>query len=98
MSLHHEAEPLPATREALEAALPRVTPKLCIFVHGLGCTEVGLGAFSRRNSHGDRNTNFGTLLASDLGYTPLYVRYNTGLHVSENGRKLAELVRERRLR
>src|ERR1044071_3645008 len=28
-------------------------------------------------------------LAHDLGYTPIYVRYNTGLHISTNGRLLA---------
>jgi pimeloyl-ACP methyl ester carboxylesterase len=28
----------------------------------------------------------------DLGYTPLYVRYNTGLHISDNGRRLSELL------
>ena len=26
----------------------------------------------------------------ELGYTPLYVRYNSGRHISENGRDLAE--------
>jgi pimeloyl-ACP methyl ester carboxylesterase len=30
----------------------------------------------------------------ELGFTPLYVRYNTGRHISENGRELAELLEE----
>jgi len=31
-------------------------------------------------------------LARDLGYTPLYLRYNSGRHVAENGHELAELL------
>jgi pimeloyl-ACP methyl ester carboxylesterase len=38
--------------------------------------------------------NFGTLLARDLGYTPLYLRYNTGRHVSENGEELARVLEQ----
>jgi pimeloyl-ACP methyl ester carboxylesterase len=31
-------------------------------------------------------------LQKDLGFTPVFVRYNTGRHVSENGRLLAEML------
>ena len=31
-------------------------------------------------------------LARDLGFTPIYLRYNSGRHVSENGRDLAALL------
>ena len=34
----------------------------------------------------------GTALAADLGYTPLYLHYNTGEHISTNGRRLANLL------
>jgi pimeloyl-ACP methyl ester carboxylesterase len=40
---------------------------------------------------GGRET-YGERLARDLGCTPLYVRYNTGRHISENGRSLSELL------
>ena len=32
--------------------------------------------------------------ARELGCTPVYVRYNTGRHISENGRSLSELMEE----
>ena len=32
----------------------------------------------------------GAALARELGYTPIYVHYNSGLHVSTNGRALAD--------
>ena len=36
---------------------------------------------------------YGARLASDLGFTPVYLRYNTGLHISENGLSVAALLR-----
>lgn len=79
---------LELTREGLERALPEPNDRLCIFVHGLGCTEHTwwLGA---REYHGDPAVSFGTLLRRDHGYSCLYVRYNSGRHVSENARELA---------
>ena len=37
---------------------------------------------------------FGSRLQADLGFTPIYIRYNTGRHISENGRSLATLLTE----
>jgi pimeloyl-ACP methyl ester carboxylesterase len=34
----------------------------------------------------------GAALARDLGFTPVYLNYNSGLHVSTNGRAFAELL------
>jgi pimeloyl-ACP methyl ester carboxylesterase len=36
----------------------------------------------------------GAALARDLGYTPLYLHYNSGLHISTNGRAFAALLEE----
>ena len=41
----------------------------------------------QRNGH-----DHGAALARDLGFTPLYARYNSGQHISTNGRLLAELL------
>ncbi len=62
--------------------------KLCIFVHGL-CDSETAWRFS-----GDSNQTYGSLLDEELGYSPLYLRYNSGLHISTNGRRLAGLLRE----
>lgn len=93
MGLRHHGAPLAAERAALEQALPDATRKLCVFVHGLSCTEWAWSLYADRY-YGDPTVNFGSLLASELGFTPLYVRYNSGLHVSENGRALSELLKE----
>ncbi|HET8759151.1 MAG TPA: alpha/beta hydrolase [Solirubrobacteraceae bacterium] len=60
-----------------------VSARVVVFVHGLFETEHAWG----RDSYGAR-------LERDLGVTALYVRFNTGRHISENGRSLAALLDE----
>jgi pimeloyl-ACP methyl ester carboxylesterase len=76
---------------ALEAgpladAFPDATPRLAVFIHGLCGTEDTwrIGSLGRHPS-----PTYGARLRDELGITPVYVRYNTGLRVSENGRRLA---------
>jgi pimeloyl-ACP methyl ester carboxylesterase len=58
-----------------------------VFVHGLMETEHTWRIGARR-----LGGTYGSRLRDDLGRTPVYVRYNTGRHVSENGRSLADLL------
>lgn len=74
-------------------ALPDATDELCIFVHGLGCTEWAWSLLGEQ-FHGEPGASFGSLLRRDRGSTSAYVRYNTGLHVSQNGRLLSALISE----
>ncbi len=86
LALYEGNRPLPCDRAAIARAHPAVTGKLCVLVHGLATNE-GIWSFP-----GDRNRSYGSQLRRNLGYTPFQVRYNTGLHVSENGQLLAQLL------
>jgi triacylglycerol lipase len=81
---------LPLERDALGDVLaetvPDVGPRLCVLVHGLMSTE-SIWEFPTSES-----TTYGTLLARDHGVTPLSLRYNSGRHISTNGRELAHLL------
>jgi pimeloyl-ACP methyl ester carboxylesterase len=61
--------------------------RLAIFVHGLGETDMAwrLRADAQRPSYGPS-------LRRDFGYEPLELRYNSGRHISDNGRELARLL------
>ncbi len=59
--------------------------KLLVLIHGL-CMSDNKWA---RGGH-----DHGEALARELGFTPVYVLYNSGRHVSENGRELAERLDE----
>jgi hypothetical protein len=91
MRLRHAGRALPAERAALAAAFPSATPRLALFVHGLCCNDTFWRLHAPPDER-DRHATYGARLERDLGYTPLYVRYNTGLHISENGRLLAHLL------
>lgn len=91
MSLRRHGKPLPIERETLREALPEASGKIVLFIHGLACTE-WIWNISAKEFYGNPQVNFGSLLESELGYTPLYLRYNSGRHISENGRLMSELL------
>jgi triacylglycerol lipase len=74
---------LPLDRHGVREALPGAGDRLCVLVHGLMSTE------SVWRMEGREGLTFGELLARERGITPLYVRYNTGRHISTSGRDLA---------
>ncbi|HTP27392.1 MAG TPA: alpha/beta fold hydrolase [Anaeromyxobacteraceae bacterium] len=87
-SLYHQNEPLACRRDSIAAAYPAASRKVCVLVHGLAMNE-GCWAFPE-----DRQVSYGSLLEKDRGYTPLFVRYNSGLHISENGKSLSDTLAE----
>ena len=74
-------------RDGIALAFPSATPRLVMFLHGL--CETDEWWLPRAT---DRRADFGSRLQRDLGYTPVYLRYNSGLRVSDNGRQLAHLL------
>jgi pimeloyl-ACP methyl ester carboxylesterase len=83
-------------REDLEAAFGKPTGRLVVFVHGLCETEEAwwLGTRADPAEELPAPRTYGARLRDDLGFNPLYLRYNSGLHVSENGRRLSWLLEE----
>jgi pimeloyl-ACP methyl ester carboxylesterase len=88
MSLRHAGADVALDAGSLARAFPDATGRLVVFAHGLGETDDAWRLRSQRHApYGDR-------LRPELGYTPLFVRYNSGLHISHNGRTLAALMDE----
>ena len=85
MSVRVRGRPVALERASLARAFPDARPRLAVFLHGLMETERAWWLGGR--PYGDR-------LAQDVGLTPVHVRYNSGRHVSENGRELARLLGE----
>ncbi len=93
MHLRHEGRRLAIDEDAFRSAFAAPSSKLAVFVHGLSSTE-WMWTYRAQEYYGDPSACFGNRLRDDHGYTPIYVRYNTGLHVSENGRQLSDLLAE----
>jgi pimeloyl-ACP methyl ester carboxylesterase len=83
MRLRRDGHAFELDREALRAALPHASGKLLVLVHGSSMNDLQW----RRGGH-----DHGEALARDLGYVPLYLQYNSGRHVSTNGRELDALL------
>ncbi len=86
MSLHHRDRQvdLNDSTSVLEQhgdAAP--VSKLLVLVHGSCMNDQQWN----RDGH-----DHGAAIADDLGYLPLYLRYNSGLHIVSNGRSFAELL------
>lgn len=89
MALRVHGEPIGTSRGDLRAAYPEAGPRIAIFLHGLMETE-----FSWRRGSRETGESYGVLLERELGITPVYVRYNSGRRISDNGRSLADLVEQ----
>ncbi len=85
MALRSGGRALPLQRDALAAALPQAGDKLLVLIHGLCMNDLQW----RRDGH-----DHGEALAAALGFTPVYLHYCSGLHVSTNGRALANQLEQ----
>ncbi|MFM9879950.1 MAG: esterase/lipase family protein [Burkholderiaceae bacterium] len=61
---------------------PAISGKIVLFVHGLCMNDLQWRSPATAQDHGSQ-------LADALGYTPVYLRYNSGRHISANGHSLA---------
>jgi hypothetical protein len=87
MRLRRDGLPLPLERVALAQRLPAATGKVLVLVHGLCMNDLQWRARPGQPDVGGQ-------LAQALGYTPVYLHYNTGLHISVNGGQLALLLEQ----
>jgi pimeloyl-ACP methyl ester carboxylesterase len=83
MCLRAAGTPLPISRAALTATFPDRGQKVLVLLHGLCMNDLQWS----RDGH-----DHGVALARDLGYTPVYLHYNTGRHISTNGREFADVM------
>lgn len=93
MAVRHDSADVPLDRESVAAAFPSAGPRIAVFVHGLTQNEDCWRP--RKTEDGDaavEAVDFGERLSADYGITPVYVRYNTGRRIADNGALLSELI------
>jgi hypothetical protein len=82
-TLRIDGHALALDRASLAQRLPDASGRILVLAHGLCMNDLQW----RRESY-----DHGRFLARELGVTPLYLHYNSGRHVSENGRDFAALL------
>jgi pimeloyl-ACP methyl ester carboxylesterase len=85
MRLRRQGRALDLDKDALAREVPDASGKLLVMVHGLCRCDLQWC----RNDY-----DHGEALANELGYTALYLHYNTGRHISLNGREFAQQLHD----
>jgi len=85
MSVRRDGRRFDPADAADDASVSKPNGRLLLLIHGLCLNDLHW----TREGH-----NHGEALAKDHGYTSLYLHYNSGLHVSINGRDLAALLED----
>ena len=97
MGFYHQGSPL-LSFEALSKSNSGagLTNKIVVLLHGLTNLETIWDIETEETANVESNAvpvaNYGYHLQKDFGYTPLFLRYNTGLPIEENGHKFAQLM------
>lgn len=93
IGVRRDGRDVPLTPEGLADAYPEASDALVVFLHGLCETENYWDRRSRpRPADGSSTPSYGARLESDEGWSPVFVRANTGLSLAETGVALNSLL------
>lgn len=70
-------------------AIAEASAKVLLLIHGLCMNDLHWNT-----PHQGQRVDHGQTLSAALGYSPVYLRYNSGLHISQNGRELAQQLQQ----
>jgi pimeloyl-ACP methyl ester carboxylesterase len=87
MAVRVDHRDLPLEPAAVADAYPDASDRIVVFTHGLGENEDAW-----RFQAASRGGTYATRLQREVGCSCVFVRCNTGLHISANGRRLADLL------
>ena len=86
MQIRKNGVALALDRAALSKAIPEANGRILLLVHGLCMND---RQWSRTRADGSSHDH-GLALQEAHGHTPVYLHYNTGLSIADNGRLLSE--------
>lgn len=85
MQFKHQGKAISLDKKGILAAYPKPSGKILLMIHGLCMDDLQWN----RKGH-----DHGKLLAKEFNFSPVYLRYNSGLHISKNGQQLSALLEE----
>jgi pimeloyl-ACP methyl ester carboxylesterase len=85
MAFRQDGEAIDFDKIKAAKADEKISGKILLMVHGLCMNDI---QWTRKG------LNHGKILAEKSDFIPVYLHYNTGLHISENGQKMNLLLEE----
>lgn len=85
MQLRYKGKRVELEPSFIKSMYPKTTGKLLLMIHGSSMNDLQW----HHNNH-----NHGEAIALELNATPIYLYYNSGKHISSNGKELAGLLEE----
>lgn len=85
MEFRHKGQSVKLDHSSIEAIYPKNNGKLLLMIHGSSMNDLQWN----HNNH-----NHGESIARDLNASPIYLHYNSGKHISTNGKELANLLEQ----
>ncbi len=85
MQLRKNGKSLKMEDQSFSELARQTNGKIAVLVHGSCMNDLQWD--SQGHDHG-------AALANDFGFLPIYLHYNTGLHISENGKEFANLIEQ----
>ena len=85
MQFRHQAKSILLDSNSIEQSYSTINSKILLLVHGSCMNDI---------QWTQKNHNHGVALAKDLNKTPIYLHYNSGLHISTNGQNLDNLIED----
>lgn len=97
MRLRHRGQPLTLNASALAASIPKPSGKLLVLVHGLCMNDLQWSSPGQPSQPSLDDSSPPVSIAdyyhyAQLGYQPVCLHYNSGRHISTNGREFTALM------
>jgi pimeloyl-ACP methyl ester carboxylesterase len=83
MQFRHQGKSVSLNKKSIQETYPAINGKIVLMVHGSSMNDIQW----TRKGH-----NHGEALKRDLQKTPVYLHYNSGRHISTNGREFSEIL------
>lgn len=85
MQFKYKGKAISLQPKAIQETYSKPSGKILLMIHGLCMDDLQWN----KNGH-----NHGELLAKEFNFSPIYLRYNSGLHISKNGQHLSNLLED----
>jgi pimeloyl-ACP methyl ester carboxylesterase len=79
MQFRYQSKAIQIDNESLKETYPKINGKILLMIHGSCMSDI---QWNRKNH------NHGEILSEKLDKTPIYLNYNSGKHISTNGKEL----------